>query len=66
MNERDQGTESTEQSPHERDVAEYEETDDGGVPSSDATVDEGGRPTADEDLAADMTDGDPDDDDGAA
>jgi len=29
-------------------------------------VGEGGRPTAEQDLAADMTDGDPDDDDGAA
>ncbi|MDQ3691548.1 MAG: hypothetical protein M3406_16255 [Chloroflexota bacterium] len=57
MNERDPGTEATEQTPHEQEVAEYEETDANDGPGGD-----GGRPAAGEDLAADK--GLDEDDDG--
>ena len=50
----------TSQTEHEQRVAEVEESDGGitGGDFDDPTVDPGRRPTAEEDLAADMTPGD--------
>lgn len=69
MNERapdngDPGTEATQPTPHEREVAQYEEEGTGGrLPSDDATLDPARRPTAEEDLAADRRGADDEEED---
>ena len=47
----------TRQSEHEQEVAQYEEGGGEQTSADDATVDEGRRPSSDEDLAADMSGG---------